>query len=537
MHRISNNSYLWYYLYKTIYPSWSRNINYSYKKQQLLDWKHFMLKLFKQKSYTASHFRLYPYLDSKYSKIEEPLVSDIDPVTNTGVIAISKLNNNQQHSIAFFSYPSYALIRELTLHLSAYSHWSCQIVGIQTLQVDQQTIRVFAVAIGQPAWLNGEEEDEEEEECMNVWKFLLIYRLFDNGDIACLANINMMDQHGFLGREVSFFGLEDWVEPWLQIVSPDNVTTDPHIAYLLACGPSLPRYFGLGQIIQFDTRGSDNTIIDPSKTHLTWDENAREFKPEEQQQQQPNKLSTFTSKLISTIRLGAEVSCMVHFRHLPQLNHLICTGNFDTNELSIYDWRFGVKVGVLTGSRDDNVQPWGFETTWAIPLNKKIDNLRVCGPRLIVVGDFEEKFEIKVWDISKLLQVEWQPFNNDITNFKQHVYDDDMPFRYKWWERGTQQLKYTCQQQNDRFKLPYTIDQQAILRVHVLDAQVKFTAYNILQTSLYLLNEEGKLIVMDIETGEIMSTVETGVSVDVNVLGDKQIIITKRYGLLRSTLP
>ncbi|KAI8047834.1 uncharacterized protein B0P05DRAFT_448180, partial [Gilbertella persicaria] len=241
-------------------------------------------------------------------------------------------------------------------------------VGLQTIQINHRSIQLCAVALGQPVVF----EDEEEQDILdtmdprlNIWRTLLIYRI-DHHRLTCLAHLNMADypdsRLGFLGREVFFFSSTEqaWTQPWLEIISPDHASR-VDMAYMLAFGPNLPRYGGRCYIVQLDVDGQETTL-DPIQTELVWHPRLQRFIPHTQSTTSPS----YPAQLITTVRLGSEVSCMYHFRHSPQLHHLICTGNYDTDEVSIWDWRFGIKVGLIPGGDKENIQPWGFETTWAI---------------------------------------------------------------------------------------------------------------------------------------------------------------------------
>ncbi|KAI8976125.1 hypothetical protein BDB01DRAFT_908387 [Pilobolus umbonatus] len=566
-YRIANNSYLWYWLYRTAYPSWSTRISYMIKKRPLIDWKSYIIRLAKKKSY-ASHLELTPFtpsttkkrlreyeniemLDEKTLRIQEPFVYDIDPVTHTGIVAMGN-QQSSEHKILFLKYPSYELVREMNLKFSP-SDWSCQILGIQTIRLNERKVQLFALVIGMPVPVRGfvdPLQDGDDYDRINKWRAVLIYHLMEDGTTECLANIPIPD--AFLGRGIYFFssfnnGNTENVMDWLQMISPDTVEQhDPHsTVFMLAFGVNSPLYSGCGHIIQFDLRG-DPSILDPSETHLSWDEVNQSF-------YRTNPINTIKAdtphaKLISSIRLGSHVSCMIHFRHPPQLNHLMCVGSLSPSELTIYDWRFGIKVGSIPRTTIDNdTQPWGCEYSWSVPVegNKMetmtADELWFHGLRLIAVGDREDKFEIKIWDISDLLNISWTPFNNSASLRVEPSEEDviDMSRLYSWWVRGTTQLK---QMALDNFnaihtdRLPYNISPNSVLIVHTLDTQVKYTAYNISQTSLYLLTHDGDLAVMDVESGQIIGRLNIGIGIDINVLCDNEMVITQRKGLSRCLL-
>jgi hypothetical protein len=361
-----------------------------------------------------------------------------------------------------------------------------------------------------------------------------------------------MDRPIFLGRDVFFFTQIDDMQSWLDTLSTETEKPHPFTVFMLAHGPILPRYAGCGHVFQFDAR-ADLADQDPSKISFIWDSSTRQLVKKDKITPTNITMTYQPAQLISTVRLGIEVSCMIHLRRPTQLNHLICTGNFDTNELTLYDWRFGLRVGILPGTETNDTnnnttmeQPWGFEATFAVPPPLYVTStadLRMYGPRLVVVGDCEDTFKIGIWDLSHLLQVQWQPFaaHHPLTPPVLSEQDElDMPFLYPWWHRGSNQLKWIAahQRQRDKSALPYSITSDALLRTHVLEAQVKYSAYNVLNSLMYLLDEDGILKVMNIETGHLLAATDTGSNgVDVNVLGKGEIIITRKQGILRGLLP
>ncbi|CAO3613326.1 unnamed protein product [Cunninghamella echinulata] len=402
-------------------------------------------------------------------RIQDPLVVDIDRVTNTGIVATGKhrkLDGNQQHrptkrsehKILFWEYPSWKLIRELEISIVT-PEITCQIVGIQSIRTGSSSskIRLFALAIGLPAEMdehlddegNHDDNGEANEDRMDIWQAVLIYRLYDNGVTQCLAHIPFEDD--FLGREVFFFSDYSWthgddefksttdhhhhskrnIKDWLGMIAPGSIDYDPqNTLFMFVIGLNINANGG-GKLIQFDLRGNAN-VVDPALTPVAWDTFIRRMLPskfyfqplnEWQQQQQLmlrrlmtenmnneasssssssnpiNNINTITSnlnipfnnyniknnnsnnrnnnnnnnnnnnsgdtdnihnnhsnnypslpipaKVIYTVHLGSYVSCMIHFKYPFFLNHLICTGSLQSNELSIYDWRFGIKVGTL----------------------------------------------------------------------------------------------------------------------------------------------------------------------------------------------
>ncbi|KAG0177964.1 hypothetical protein DFQ29_004121 [Apophysomyces sp. BC1021] len=589
-------------------------------------------------------------------RIQDPLVADIDRVTNQGIVATGKHRKGRpnyfgqvrrsEHKILFWQYPSWQLVREFDISFSP-PELSCQITGIQTIRMSEtQKVRLFTLAVGQLLFPDNDDMDNEDR--VDVWHAVLIYRLFDNGDTQCVAHLNVGGW--FLGREVFFFSDISWAESndgdlwvpdqktsrlrdWMQVMSPQDAGYDPvNTVFMLAVGPSFPRNAGFGQLIRFDIRGQPN-LLDPSKTPVIWDPADNSFKATGVV---PEPAEYFTedicpAKVVSVVHLGKKVSCMIHFRYPPHLNHLICTGSYNKDELTIYDWRFGVKVGVLpwktrtgptscmynTSSRvtsqdrfeewlqmtmdedhdmtdfdeeeaffgdddddDDDmsiVRPWGLESTmvlppcWSTSTYPCKEELARRGLRLIAVGDNrKDKLEIKVWDISYLLRVNWDLLTD---GDKGYVYNRrDWMKQFSWWNRGSQKLKqlavqmlretdYVFTRDNyhtslPRIDLPYSPPDgfQSMILVHSFNKKsahsshmpVKYTAYNVLHTSLFLLTEEGKVTVMDIETGKVIGTINNVAAsslcigpqrqvkgIDVNVVGGS-VVVTSRQGILRS---
>lgn len=173
---------------------------------------------------------------------------------------------------------------------------------------------------------------------------------------------------------------------------------------------------------------------------------------------------------------------------------------------------------------------------------------------------------------------------------------------FPWWQRGTQKLrllglrmaheraefderrhalsmvpfeirrllKQDAKLQRLAARVPWPLsppkNQQTMLLAHSFDKPtsttrnpgsvmtVKYTAYNVLCTSLFLLTEDGKVTVMDIETGKVTGTIDnvaasattTGRTdsssmgrvrgIDVNVVAGHEVVVTSREGLLRSVM-
>jgi len=681
-------------------------------------------------------------------RIQDPLVVDIDRVTGTGVVATGKHRKEKidvdnlaiherrsEHKILFWHYPSWNLIREFDLSFAP-AEMSCQITGIQSVRMNygngkDDNMRLFTVAVGVPFFPNEDEEDEGDSERVDAWQVILVYRLFDDGSTQCMANLNVDNM--FLGREIFFFSDFSWmrasdgedleaqdkwnqkrdsVQDWLKVITtPSHATYDPqHTVFLLAIGQSLPRISGTGILIKFDTRGQPDAL-DPSTMPVRWDRSLRRlqlasdlmpsslFMPTISADDRISLISRHNSSgtpspvIIATIKLGLRISCMLHFKYPPQLNHLIVTGSFDSDELAIYDWRFGVRVGSLpwTGSdepsinrpgqpqqlwqhiiehpevmdidqpmpnggevqsvpdaeeneqehqvpplpddlpqdqeideeepiwevdvdaatrhrvarlaEDDDaiidetideindgraeIKPWGLESTMVLPvcwssspaLSNSVD-LESRGFRLIAVGDNrQDKLGIKVWDISHLLNVDWDPLDTQ----RRYKPEDLRPptletYQYRWWSKCSPQLQqlaldmiaadtpaHFSTTNTSRRKKSLTIQppysppasKRVMLLTHSFDKEhvtsdninmpVKYTAYNVLCNSLFLLTEEGEVTVMDIETGSVIASVTNAASssqdlpprirgIDVNVIAGKEIVVTSREGLLRGSL-
>lgn len=517
--------------------------------------------------------------------IQDPLVVDIDPMTGKGVVATGKhrknwIENRSEHKILFWEYPSWKLMRSFDLNLSP-PHLNCQIIGVQTISIPSldgkstQPVRFFSLAVG----MSLPEIEHENEDRVDIWKSLFIYRLFNDGSTQCVSHIEVNDI--FLGREIFLFSDTSWsnhhhqVKDWLNIISPSDAQFDSRFTvFILAIGPTYDPIMGCVQLAKFDLRASQS-ILDPSLTSVYWNGNRLLSKLNPHQFNPP-------TEIITSIKLGNDVSCMIHFKYPAYLNHLICTGSYQDDELSVYDWRFGIKVGTLpwkpistqqggTGGDGDepivDVRPWGLESTlvlspyWTKEEEAQVDigqDLSKRGFRLIAVGDnrsdnARDKLEIKVWDISYLLTVKWDPFQTTCHEIEGTVVVD-LSSRFAWWSRRTPELeKYAIQMINqDEFDLPYSPPKEfkSILLSHTFDKDdhqtdaniipVKYTAYNVLYTSLFLLTEDGKVTVMDIETGKITGTVENVASggqqvrgIDVNVIGGKEVVVTSKEGLLR----
>ncbi|KAI7906219.1 uncharacterized protein BX663DRAFT_499295 [Cokeromyces recurvatus] len=492
-------------------------------KNSLIDWKAFMVSLTKQHNHVTRRFNLTcPFSD----KIGETFVFNVDPETNEGLVAMIKdnLDHIGQYTVAFLKYPSYTTIAEFKLSFSIPPSWTCQIAGLQTVKQQQgERTHLFSIVLGENMPLIDDDQ-------VFIWKVIFIYRLLDNNRIVCLGHVNI--EKIFLGRQVFFFNAETMSLSWLNIVAPKH-TVKYTTCYMIAFGPTLPRYASYGQIIQFDLSASDDEL-DPSRHHLEWNEEINEFV-------KPDEYSSSMS-LISIVRLGSATRCLMHLRYPFQLNHLVFIG--ETDAISIYDWRFGIRVGIIPGTTSHSFS-WGLEIAWAIspPFScyESLERLIPYGLRLVIVDDDEfSKCCIKIWDISKLLSVKWNPFKQEVDNNQLLILSKedelDMPYIYPWWHQGTQALKQLAIQLYQEPKkyemlLPYTLDPNLhLLCVHQLDE--KIMAFNILGTLLFTLNEKGCLKVMDIETCQIINSFNTD-GLDINVIADQEVIMmTKNSEIL-----
>ncbi|KAI8099443.1 uncharacterized protein BX664DRAFT_272683 [Halteromyces radiatus] len=592
-------------------------------------------------------------------RIQDPLVVDINRMTRTGIVATGKhrkstLRSNHytrrsEHKILFWEYPSWRLVRELEITFMP-PDITCQVVGVQSILIKSpdnttpQRVRFFALAIGKPAELHGHmhmndlDDPDGNDDRVDLWQAILIYRLFDNGVTQCLAHLPLDGR--FMGREVFFFSDYSWtfgddmtftdprrkMKDWLQIVAPEHTDFDPHYTlFMLAIGPTYPEADGCGKLIQFDLRGHAN-VLDPSLTPMTMNPTLQRIIPTRygsvpRQQSLDETMADFSSpppsaKIIHTVYLGSHVSCMIHFRYPTHLNHLICKGSYESNELSIYDWRFGIKVGTLPWKEEEfelqfEVRPWGLESTMVLPSYwdqqaTSNEDLAHRGFRLIAVGDNRmNRLEIKVWDISFLLRQEWDPLCHDhvledwtsTTNIEDWYKRIEWTKFFPWWRRGNGQLWHLglrmvherVQSEEGRYissvipfelrrlmkqepglqrlastiQWPFSPPKPSMLLAHAFDKPangmddvmtVKYTAYNVLYTSLFLLTEDGKVTVMDIETGQVTGTIDNVAAmamtngqmdrtrsgrirgIDVNVVAGREIVVTSREGLLRSVM-
>ncbi|KAG2208504.1 hypothetical protein INT47_010200 [Mucor saturninus] len=635
---MTQDAKLWYLCFKERYPIWGSNVDYVCRSKKLIDWKEFMIHLIKQENATrhfsfefvkeqpATNTNTTTGSSSRKRKlladgeqdlgilmddfmmektpfwIQDPLVVDIDRTSKKGIVATGKhrkniIENRSEHKILFWEYPSWKLKRTFELNLTP-PNLTCQIIGIQTIRMPNTShhVRFFSLAIGMGMGLLQELDDIEDR--VDIWKSLFIYRLFQDGSTQCVSHIEISDS--FLGREIFLFSDTSWSDDdpnnkltdWMQIVSPSDATFDRnYTVFILAIGPIYDRITGCVQLAKFDLRGQRN-ILDPSIIPVYWNRTLNQLLSISN-----TMIYADPTHIITSIKLGNEVSCMIHFKYPTYLNHLICTGSYQEDELSVYDWRFGIKVGSLpwksipssssssssspsapstaaaaaaaaadaAAERDImmDVRPWGLESTLVLPSTGDDLDLSHRGFRLIAVGDnrsdnTRDKLEIKVWDISYLLNVHWNPCQPGPLSK-----EIDFSSRFSWWSRRTSALEfyaYHMLHKEERIVLPYSPPQgfESMLLSHTFDKEeeddedeeegseeefipVKYTAYNVLYTSLFLLTEDGKVTVMDIETGKITGTVENVAAhtlqqvrgIDVNVIAGREVVVTSKEGLLR----
>ncbi|KAF7730952.1 hypothetical protein EC973_000998 [Apophysomyces ossiformis] len=550
-------------------------------------------------------------------QIHDPLVYDIDATTNQGVVATGKhrkcnvqwQGKRSDHRILFWRYPSWQPMGQLDLTFVP-SEVLCQIIAIQSIRMPQQKekVRLFAVAVGQPlAPYNGDIN-------VDLWRAVFVYRLFDDGSTSCLGHLQT--NGSFISQDVFFFSDASWgrsnddkpgtnnetghVKEWLRVTCPEFADFESdYTVFMFAFGPMYQDINGYGQFARFDLRSYPGTV-DPSISPVIQNPAGRyEYLNYKlwQQARLPNPGKP--AELISVVRLGSKVSCMMHFRDPPHLNHLICVGSYTRDELYIYDWRFGIVSGIIPwlspqvarqeeGSEPhqswQSVRPWGLETAMVLPplipeLELPTNHLAQRGFRLIAVAyDGCDKLATKVWDISYLLDNVWNPMDQE-GEYDDTRHEPDYTHRFRWWKRGSRKLQQlairmiqaeeteefldtnsseTVSQLSMLDKLPCSPPETAkcLILTHKYDTvdprngnmPMKLAAYNLLQTSLILLTEEGKLIVLDIETGRVIGRTENVAAmaspktksamkvraIDVNVLRGREIVITSREGVLRS---
>ncbi|KAG0173383.1 hypothetical protein DFQ28_000274 [Apophysomyces sp. BC1034] len=520
-------------------------------------------------------------------QVQDPLVYDIDAKTNQGIVATGKhrkcnirwQNKRSEHRILFWHYPSWRLMGQLDLTFAP-SEVLCQIVGIQSIQMpyQQEKVRLFAVAVGQPP-----RPQDELNSHVGLWRAVFVYRLFDDGSTQCLGHLQA--NGSYISRDVFFFSDSSWgksdcgewesdeqtdcVKDWMKITAPEYTDYDPnYTVFMFAFGPMYPDINGCGQLIRFDLRPSPG-IVDPSIAPVAQNLATGRFEYIGRRMW-GEPICTWPGKpaeLILAVWLGSKVSCMMHFRDPPHMNHLICTGSYTRDELCIYDWRFGVIVGTLPWlsphsliQEEDlspgeftslphepwrDVRPWGLESTMVLPSllsEEKLQKSQLSqrGFRLIAVAyNGVDKLEIKIWDTSYLLDIMWnagmQEEDDDYDTAQMMDYTD----RFHWWKRGSRKLQQVALHmieaeeaeelfdagvtntttpaivQNDLpFSPPKAV--QPLILTHKFDTvdplnanmPIKFAAYNLLHTSLILLTEDGKLTALDIETGRVTGTVD-----------------------------
>ncbi|KAI9277629.1 hypothetical protein BY458DRAFT_488491 [Sporodiniella umbellata] len=454
--RIANSLYLWYSLFKKIYPKWSDGLKFSLKKQPLIDWKEFMIER------ENVHLEQV-YFHSKKYQMQEPFVHDIDPVTRKGMIGVSFYREfDKKRRILFYNYPSFKLVRKYSPCLPTYAERDYQLLSIQSIKYQNEYMKIFTIALLWPLRFDLLEGDQENERA-STWDSLLIYRIHDNGSIQCISECNQLKRDFFVEDELPI------THRWFNARS--------NTIYMLVFGINTD-FLGHRYIFELDLK---HTIKDPLMGEANW------------LMQRP-----CIARLVSSAYLENQVSCMIRFSPLP-LRHLICVGSIDSNELSLYDWRSGTRVGQVDW--DEEVQPSNFDFMYTLPLptsEKDIacEYLANYGPRLVVAGIREQSlFEIRVLDVTHLMQKCCELYNSlTETNIL-----------------------------NQNWKTVY---------VYLPGECEDYSAYSIFQTSLYLLTEKGHLLVIDIESGKLIKEEVIGPGVDINVLGGKDVVVTKQHGLL-----
>jgi hypothetical protein len=253
--RIAQDPKLWYYSFLSNYPCWASRVEYG---QRLISWRDFVIHLAKQQN-TTKHFtfdfaqEVQRYHkrklstsssdvlenSSKHKKttsnslrsgtrhyelrkheknqfwIEDPLIANIDRTTKTGVVATGKHRKNvygiyprSEHKILFWEYPSWRLIRSFELNLTP-AIFTCQIIGVQSIRMPTsegtKKVRFFSLAVGTPMEPGTEPENEDR---VDFWKAVFVYRLNDDGSTQCVAHVKV--DNLVLGREIFLFSDASW---------------------------------------------------------------------------------------------------------------------------------------------------------------------------------------------------------------------------------------------------------------------------------------------------------------------------------------
>lgn len=511
-------------------------------------------------------------------KVQDPLVSDIDRLTGTGILAtgkhrISRKNARSEHRLLFWSYPSWTLIHTFDFNLPVDAY--CQITGIQTVRVGDENCTIFTVAIGIPL-LSGDDDEEDQTDRVDLWKEVRIYRLHGDGFVQQLGSYQVMGT--FLGREMFVFPQDNDTITWSRPQGVSGEAPNPAIMVLLV-GARLPLLVGsvvlLG--VELRPRGADAAGSDVASNVMN--NNNDDI---------ANAAPTPTV-LLKRI-FGTKISCMHHLRYPAQLNHLIFTGSYGSENLTLWDWRTGSKAGVFPGrvvtaadgslsaapigqeelqddddddEESDQLFPWGLETTMVLPpLQPDGDSSAATSPvgrgfRLIAVGDNrKDRLEIRVWDINNLLTVTSQPLSTSSLSASMPlnptntlVTAADLPYSppansnpmilFHSFHKATPSTDSQQPPQPSQAISPYTVNLPAAV-------PIKYTAYNVLSSYLFMLTDRGEMTVVDVETGKIVG-VRTNLAdelpggdkvrgLDVNVVGGREVVVTARQGVMRGLM-
>ncbi|RUP44998.1 hypothetical protein BC936DRAFT_148748 [Jimgerdemannia flammicorona] len=498
--------------------------------------------------------------------VQDPLVSDIDRITGTGYLAtgkhrISQLRSQSEHRFLFWSYPNWTLIR--TFDLALQQELCCQIVGIQTVTVGNERCTIFTIAVGTP--MHAEEDEEEDrqdqEDRVDVWKEIRVYRLYEDGVVQPLGAYEV--QEPFLGRDVFVFPADH--ETVKQFRTNDTPADQNQGLVVMLTGARLPWLRGCVLLLGVDLRPRDEYDLEASS----------DIAPRAGPSSPAHAPPALCALLIR--KFGAKLSCMHHLRLHPQLNHLIFTGSYNSDNLTLWDWRSGSKVGVFPGRAgdpyvdleldmqddayesddedSDQLFPWGLESTMILPpadvdqgTGKASASPVGYGLRLIAVGDNrEDRLEIRVWDIDHLLTV--SPPSHPITR----VPANQLPY-----SPPANKNPLILHHSFHKPKSPEMdkLNPMALVPIALADPNaipipegvpIKYAAYNVMSSMLFMLTEQGEVTVIDIESGEIIGVranvapestvsewIERRVSgIDICVVGGREVVVTTKQGIMR----
>ncbi|KAI9482720.1 MAG: hypothetical protein EXX96DRAFT_555408 [Benjaminiella poitrasii] len=488
--------------------------------QPVINWKSFLRSIKTQVKHAESLRR---NISDPFIGIRSigPCAFDIDSKTEKGMIALiendsDKLMKNTYRAV-FYDYPSYKRMTNLTVVLPPVTFLACRIVGFQSMDYEGEKIYLLALGLGRTYAPHGDEDGL-------IWNFVFFYCLFPSKKIVYLGSVDVSASR-FVGRDVRFFNADTMSLTWLDIVAPNRTRLDNDVIYMAAFGFSTGRRVGSRLVFQFDLK-KNRVIRGSHKLNLAEGPQGYLLTA---------KKEVNTVSLISSERLGSLMNCMIQPRYPSQLNHLIFTGNLGST-LSIYDWRFGIQVGSIQFDRD--MLTWGMGIVWAngqaLPLDLDSERLVQSGLRLITLNRYNRLSKVQAWDLSKLLIKKWDPFES--INKEQQVVlstedERDVTSLYSWWHNGTERLKQLASQlfldPKNHDILPYVLDtEEDLLREHDLDMVV--SAYSVSTTPLlYLLDREGYLNVIDIETGQTALTViDIDEANDIYLVGDEEMFVS-----------